>query len=103
MNAFEYSTKHYITISWSISILYSEGSSVSFYIRFQVLAVLINVYSLLCRKGELGIVRILIEDRQVNPNSKDNSGQTPLHLACRYGTIEVIRLLSDVVPVCPML
>ena len=35
------------------------------------------------RKGSLNVVKCLIEERLVNPNSKNNQGETPLHLACR--------------------
>ncbi len=35
------------------------------------------------RKGSLKVVKCLIEERLVNPNCKDNKGETPLHVACR--------------------
>ncbi len=37
-----------------------------------------------CSKGDLPVVRVLIEEYKVNPECADNDGQTPLHHVCRY-------------------
>ena len=42
-----------------------------------------DVFLFSCREGDLKVVRLLLEFK-VNPECADNSGQTPLHLACRY-------------------
>ena len=36
-----------------------------------------------CRKGHLEVVKLLLMNSKLDVNNKDDSGQTPLHLACR--------------------
>ena len=42
-----------------------------------------DVFLLSCRRDHLEVVSLLLQFK-VNPECADNSGQTPLHFACRY-------------------
>eukprot|EP01112_Ceratiomyxa_fruticulosa_P017015 TRINITY_DN522_c0_g1_i1.p1 TRINITY_DN522_c0_g1~~TRINITY_DN522_c0_g1_i1.p1 ORF type:complete len:573 (-),score=121.31 TRINITY_DN522_c0_g1_i1:153-1871(-) len=44
-------------------------------------------------KGDLEMVKRLIESEQYDPNAGDYDGRTPLHLATEEGHIEVVKLL----------
>ena len=44
-------------------------------------------------RGDLEIVKFLIEDQQCSPQVKDSAGLTPLHLASKYGHIDIVRYL----------
>lgn len=45
------------------------------------------------QKGDISIVRLLLDSKTVNVNAQDSSGATPLHLASENGHIEVVKLL----------
>ena len=45
--------------------------------------------------GHEGIVKLLLDRKEVNPDSKDNHGQTPLQRAAEGGHEEVVKLLLD--------
>lgn len=52
-----------------------------------------NPLHLACRHGWLDIVRLLIEDKNSDPNVRDCGKQTPLHYASRYGHEDIVRYL----------
>ena len=48
-----------------------------------------------CRIGDVDAVKHILSVTQANPNSKDRSytEDTPLHTACRYGYLEIVKCL----------
>ena len=50
-----------------------------------------------CSGGQIEIARYLINDCHCDPSCTDNSGDTPLHMACNclYGRIEIVRYLIN--------
>jgi len=43
-----------------------------------------DVFLFSCRKGQLEVARMLIDEFNCNAQCTDNKGWTPLHHACRY-------------------
>ena len=48
-----------------------------------------------CKRGYVGIVRILLNEHKANVNTRTGSGDTPLTLAARYKQDNVVHALSD--------
>ena len=49
-----------------------------------------------CERGYIGIVRILVTEHKADICAKTNSGDTPLHVAARYGQLQVtIALINE--------
>ena len=40
-----------------------------------------------------GVLKLLLEETKMDPHSKNNDGDTPLHLACRRDHFEAVKLL----------
>ena len=40
-----------------------------------------------------GILKLLLEKSMMDPHSKNNDGDTPLHLACRVKNLKAVQLL----------
>ena len=50
-----------------------------------------------CKKGNAAKVKLLI-DRGADTEAKDESGRTPLHLACGQGHVGVVKLFIEKIP-----
>ena len=46
-------------------------------------------------RGDLEIIKFIIEDQHCTPQIKDSEGMTPLHLASKHGHIDVVRYLVN--------
>ena len=42
--------------------------------------------------GKIGTVRALLADKRVDPNTKRNNGQSPLHTAAWHGNREIVEM-----------
>ena len=53
-----------------------------------------EILHLACARGDLEIVKFLIETQHFSPQSKNCEGLTPLHVASKYGHIDTVRYLT---------
>lgn len=53
------------------------------------------------RRGKLEMVKFLIEEMLVDPNTKGRQGMTPLHFAARSGKTQVVKWLIQYKPLIP--
>jgi ankyrin repeat protein len=52
-----------------------------------------------CESGDKSVLLQLIKSERVNPSAYDmvnNEGKTALHIACRYGHIDIVRRLVEI-------
>ena len=47
------------------------------------------------KNGHEGVVKLLLERKDVDPNPTNTKGETPLALATKYGRVGVVRLLKQ--------
>ena len=50
---------------------------------------------LAARCGQAGVVKLLLAQGEVNPESRDNYGRTPLSHAAEFGSEEIVKLLLE--------
>ena len=73
---------HY-QLSWHSSLLIHDGIAKAYFNKFRLLPGIAEfvIHRSSCRENWLNIVKILIEKRKVDVNTKDGNGYTPIHIA----------------------